>query len=46
MFQDLQVVPEEAFGLQSPWQLAGALIAVLEDANADKKGYTRELGHR
>ncbi len=46
MFQDLQAIPEEAMGPGSRWQMAGALMAVDEDVNAEERSYWREIGLR
>ena len=46
MFEDLQMVPEEAFGTGSRWHFAAALYAVGEDVNAQYDRFGREMGRR
>ncbi len=46
LFEDLQAVPEEAFGSGSRWHLAAALHAVGEDVNAEFERVHREIGRR
>ena len=46
MLDDLQMVPEEAFGSGSRWHLAAALHAAMKDVNADYDRYRREAKRR